>query len=90
MADLADAGLLNLDVFEHERFKLDQVNEALDTIENRTVVLREGSGPSVIGSPSFVGENVLTTYDAPRLTFGATFAHSSSSTPSKYASNFFT
>ncbi|MFN3312609.1 MAG: alcohol dehydrogenase catalytic domain-containing protein [Hyphomonas sp.] len=36
MADLADAGLLNLEVFEHERFRLDQVNEALNTIENRT------------------------------------------------------
>ncbi|QFZ85166.1 alcohol dehydrogenase catalytic domain-containing protein [Variovorax paradoxus] len=36
MADLADAGLLNLGVFEHERFGLDSVNEALDAVEQRT------------------------------------------------------
>jgi D-arabinose 1-dehydrogenase-like Zn-dependent alcohol dehydrogenase len=36
MADMAHAGTLNLGVFEHERFALDQVNEALDAIEKRT------------------------------------------------------
>jgi D-arabinose 1-dehydrogenase-like Zn-dependent alcohol dehydrogenase len=36
MADMAHAGTLNLDVFEHERFALDQVNEALDAIEHRS------------------------------------------------------
>lgn len=36
MADMAHAGTLNLGVFEHERFTLDQVNEALDAIEKRT------------------------------------------------------
>lgn len=36
MADMAHAGTLNLDVFEHERFKLDQVNEALDAIDKRS------------------------------------------------------
>lgn len=36
MADLADADLLNLDIFEHERFSLEQVNEALKTIDQRT------------------------------------------------------
>jgi alcohol dehydrogenase len=36
MADMAHAGTLKLGVFEHERFALDQVNEALDAIEKRT------------------------------------------------------
>lgn len=36
MADMAHAGTLDLGVFEHERFSLEQVNEALDAIENRT------------------------------------------------------
>ena len=36
MAAMAHAGLLNLGVFEHERFPLDKVNEALDAIEQRT------------------------------------------------------
>jgi D-arabinose 1-dehydrogenase-like Zn-dependent alcohol dehydrogenase len=36
MADMAHAGTLNLGVFEHERFGLDQVNEALNAIEQRT------------------------------------------------------
>lgn len=36
MADMAAAGTLNLKVFEHERFALDQVNEALDAVDNRT------------------------------------------------------
>jgi D-arabinose 1-dehydrogenase-like Zn-dependent alcohol dehydrogenase len=36
MADMAAAGTLNLGVFEHERFSLNQVNEALDAIEQRT------------------------------------------------------
>ncbi|SEA86868.1 alcohol dehydrogenase catalytic domain-containing protein [Variovorax sp. YR216] len=36
MADMAASGTLNLGVFEHERFKLDQVNEALDAVEQRT------------------------------------------------------
>lgn len=36
MADMAAAGTLNLKVFEHERFTLDQVNEALDAVDNRT------------------------------------------------------
>jgi alcohol dehydrogenase len=36
MADMAHAGTLNLGVFEHERFSLDKVNEALDAIEKRT------------------------------------------------------
>ena len=31
----ADAGTLNLGVFEHERFGLETVNEALDAIEQR-------------------------------------------------------
>ena len=35
MAAMADAGLLNLGVFEHERFELDRVNEALDAIDKR-------------------------------------------------------
>ena len=33
---MAHAGTLNLGVFEHERFPLDKVNEALDAIEQRT------------------------------------------------------
>lgn len=36
MADMAHAGTLNLGVFEHERFSLDKVNEALDAIDQRT------------------------------------------------------
>jgi D-arabinose 1-dehydrogenase-like Zn-dependent alcohol dehydrogenase len=36
MAAMADAGTLKLDVFEHERFKLETVNEALDAVEQRT------------------------------------------------------
>jgi alcohol dehydrogenase len=36
MADMAQAGTLNLGVFEHERFPLEKVNEALDAIENRS------------------------------------------------------
>lgn len=35
MADMAHAGTLGLGVFEHERFTLDEVNEALDAIEQR-------------------------------------------------------
>ena len=35
MAAMAGSGVLNLDVFEHERFSLDQVNEALDAIDKR-------------------------------------------------------
>lgn len=35
MAMMADAGSLNLSVFEHERFSLETVNEALDAVENR-------------------------------------------------------
>jgi alcohol dehydrogenase len=36
MAAMADAGTLDLSVFEHQRFTLDQVNEALAAIEKRT------------------------------------------------------
>lgn len=36
LAAMADAGTLNLKHFEHERFRLDQVNEALDAVEQRT------------------------------------------------------
>ena len=36
MAAMAEAGTLRLDVFEHERFKLESVNEALDAVERRT------------------------------------------------------
>jgi threonine dehydrogenase-like Zn-dependent dehydrogenase len=36
MAGMAEAGLLDLSVFEHERFQIDTVNEALDEIERRT------------------------------------------------------
>lgn len=36
MAAMAHAGTLKLDVFEHERFSLDRVNEALDAVEKRT------------------------------------------------------
>ena len=36
MADMAEAGTLDLSVLEHERFTLDQVNEALDAVEQRT------------------------------------------------------
>lgn len=35
MADMAHAGTLNLGVFEHERFALDQVNDALDAVDKR-------------------------------------------------------
>lgn len=35
MAWMANTGLLNLNVFEHERFKLDNVNEALDAVDQR-------------------------------------------------------
>jgi D-arabinose 1-dehydrogenase-like Zn-dependent alcohol dehydrogenase len=35
MADMAHAGTLNLGVFEHERFALEQINEALDAIDKR-------------------------------------------------------
>lgn len=35
MADMAHAGTLDLGVFEHETFSLDQVNEALDAVEKR-------------------------------------------------------
>ena len=36
MAAMAASGRLDLSVFEHERFGLDQVNEALDAIDQRT------------------------------------------------------
>jgi alcohol dehydrogenase len=36
MAAMADAGTLNLNVFEHERFELEEVNEALDAVDQRT------------------------------------------------------
>lgn len=36
MATMADAGTLNLAVFEHERFGIESVNEALDAVEQRT------------------------------------------------------
>jgi len=35
MADMAHAGTLDLGVFEHERFSLDQVNEALEAVDKR-------------------------------------------------------
>ncbi|RYE52956.1 MAG: alcohol dehydrogenase, partial [Hyphomicrobiales bacterium] len=35
MAAMAHAGTLNLGVFEHEKFRLDQVNEALDAVDER-------------------------------------------------------
>lgn len=35
MAAMAHAGTLNLGVFEHERFTLDQVNKALDAVDQR-------------------------------------------------------
>jgi alcohol dehydrogenase len=35
MAAMAEAGTLRLDVFEHERFPLEQVNEALTAVEQR-------------------------------------------------------
>lgn len=35
MAAMAHAGTLNLAVFEHERFPLNRVNEALDAVDNR-------------------------------------------------------
>lgn len=35
MAAMAHSGTLNLDVFDHERFPLDKVNEALDAVEQR-------------------------------------------------------
>ena len=36
MANMAHAGTLDLSVFEHERFPLERVNEALEAIEQRT------------------------------------------------------
>jgi len=36
MATMADAGTLNLSVFEHERFGIETVNDALDAVEQRT------------------------------------------------------
>ncbi|WP_230630173.1 alcohol dehydrogenase catalytic domain-containing protein [Comamonas testosteroni] len=36
MANMAHAGTLDLSVFDHERFSLEQVNEALIAVENRT------------------------------------------------------
>lgn len=36
MAAMADAGILKLDVFDHERFSLEQVNDALDAVDKRT------------------------------------------------------
>jgi len=33
---MADAGTLNLGVFEHERFSLETVNEGLAAVEQRT------------------------------------------------------
>ena len=36
MAAMADAGTLDLGVFEHERFRLDQVNEALEAVDKRS------------------------------------------------------
>ncbi|WP_309625852.1 alcohol dehydrogenase catalytic domain-containing protein [Methylibium sp.] len=36
MAAMAHAGILNLGVFEHERFPLERVNEALDAIDQRS------------------------------------------------------
>lgn len=36
MAAMAQAGTLNLGVFEHERFPLDRVNDALDAIDKRS------------------------------------------------------
>lgn len=36
MAAMAQAGTLNLGVFEHERFSIEQVNEALDAIDHRS------------------------------------------------------
>jgi alcohol dehydrogenase len=35
MADIAAAGLINFDVFEHEIFKLENINQALELFENR-------------------------------------------------------
>lgn len=35
LADMAGSGVLNVDVFEHEVFKLDEINKALATIKNR-------------------------------------------------------
>lgn len=36
MVALADAGLLDLSVFQHERFTLEEINEALDATDQRT------------------------------------------------------
>jgi len=36
MADMVRAGILNLGVLEHERFSLDQVNEALEAVDKRS------------------------------------------------------
>ena len=35
MVDLAASGQVRLDVFEHQRFPLDDINDALETIDNR-------------------------------------------------------
>lgn len=35
MADLAEAGMVNLSVLQHETFKLDEVNSALSVLKNR-------------------------------------------------------
>jgi D-arabinose 1-dehydrogenase-like Zn-dependent alcohol dehydrogenase len=35
MADLAEAGMVDLSVFEHEVFKLDEINTALNVLKNR-------------------------------------------------------
>ena len=47
MAAMAQSGALNLDVFEHEVFQLDQIDEALDAIDSRAggftnIVIRHG------------------------------------------------
>jgi alcohol dehydrogenase len=36
LASMATAGTLDLSVFEHHRFKLEQVNDALEVAEKRT------------------------------------------------------
>jgi alcohol dehydrogenase len=35
MAELAQAGLLDLSVFEHQRFPLEQINHAISGLQNR-------------------------------------------------------
>lgn len=47
MAEMAAAGTLDLSVFEHEIFSLAQVNEALDSVDNR-----KGGFTNVVISPS--------------------------------------